>query len=81
MEIEDEPGFAAQDKPKVVFLAIALDHGFVGVPLVRVEVQHGNELYRDILEHRSEAGTQVADGRIRHLDTHHSTQNRGNIAE
>ena len=38
-------------------------------------------LYGDVLEHGSEAGTPVADGRVRYLDIHHGTQNQSDIAE
>lgn len=44
VETEDEPGFAVQNEPEIVFLALDLNNSFVGVPLVRVEVQHGDEL-------------------------------------
>lgn len=40
-----------------------------------------NELYRNILEHWGEAGTPVANGRVRHLDVHYGTQNQSDIAE
>ena len=33
------------------------------------------------MEHGSEAGTPVADGRVRYLDIHHGTQNQSDIAE
>ena len=81
MEAEDKAGFAVQNEPEVVFLALYLDHSFIGVPLVRVEIECGNELYGDVLEHGSEAGTPVADGRVRYLDIHHGTQNQSDIAE
>lgn len=44
VEAENKPGFAVQDEPEVVFLTLDLHNSFVGVPLVRVEVQHGDEL-------------------------------------
>ena len=81
VEAEHKAGFAVQNKPEVVFLALYLHHGFVSMPLVRVEIQRGNELYRNILEHWGEAGTPVANGRVRHLDVHYGTQNQSDIAE
>ena len=81
METEDKAGLTVQNEPEVVFLALYLHHGFVSMPLVRVEIQRGNELYRNILEHWGEAGTPVANGRVRHLDVHYGTQNQSDIAE
>ena len=81
MKTEDKAGFTVQNEPEVVFLALYLDHSFIGVPLVRVEIQRRNELYRNVLEHWGEAGTPVADGRVRYLDIHHGTQNQSDIAE
>lgn len=53
----------------------------IGVPLVRVEIQRRNELYRNVLEHWGEAGTPVADSRVRYPDIHYGTQNQSDIAE
>ena len=44
MEAEDKAGFAVENEPEVVFLALYLNDGFVGVPLVRVEIERGDEL-------------------------------------
>lgn len=81
MEAEDKAGFTVQNKPEVVLLPLDLHHSFIGVPLVGVEIECGKELYSDVLEHGSEAGTPVADGRMRYLDIHHGTQNQSDIAE
>lgn len=81
VEAEEEPGFAVQDEPEVVFLALDFDHSLISVPLVRVEVQHGDELQGDVVEQGSEAGTPVADGCVGNLDIHRSTQDQGDIAE
>ena len=81
MEAEDESGFAVQNKAEVVFLALDLYHSLIGVPLVRVEIQHRNELYGDVLKHGGKAGTPVADGRVGHLEIHHGTQDQSDIVE
>ena len=81
MEAEDKASLAIQNKPEVVLLPLDLHHSFIGVPLVRVEIECGKELYGDVLEHGGEAGTPVADGRVGNLDIHHSTQNQSDIAE
>mgnify|MGYP000760730512 FL=1 len=73
METKNKAGFTVENEPKVVFLALDLDHSFIGVPLVRVEIKRRNELYSNVLKHGSEAGTPVADGRVRYLDIHHGT--------
>ena len=73
MEAEDKAGFTVQNKPEVVLLPLDLHHSFIGVPLVRVEIKRWDELYGNVLEHRGEAGTPVADGRVRYLDIHHGT--------
>lgn len=44
MEAEDKTGFAVQNEPDVVFLALNLNDSFIGVPLVRVEIERRNEL-------------------------------------
>ena len=44
MEAEDKAGFAVENKPEVVFLALYLNYGFIGVPLVRVKIERRNEL-------------------------------------
>lgn len=75
MEAEDKAGFAVENEPEVIFFAPYFDHGFVGVPLVRVEIECRNELQGDVLKQGSEIGTPVADGRVRYLDIHYSTQN------
>lgn len=81
MEAEDKPGFAVQNEPEVVFGALYLYHGFVGLPLVRVEIERRNKLQRDVLEHGGEASTPVANGRVGNLDIHHGAQNQSNIAK
>ena len=81
MEAEDKAGLAVQDEPEVVFHALYLHHGFISVPLVRVEIERRNELYGNVLEHWGEAGTPVANGRVRYLYIHHGTQNQSDIAE
>ena len=73
METKNKAGFTVENEPKVVFLALDLDHSFIGVPLVRVEIKRRNELYGHVLEQRGEIGTPVADGRVRYLDIHHGT--------
>ena len=81
VETKDKAGFAVQNEPEVVFPALYFDHGFIGVPLVRVEIERRNELYGHVLEQRGEIGTPVADGGMGNLDIHHGTQNQGDIAE
>ena len=81
METEDKAGLTVQNEPEVVFLALYLHHGFVSMPLVRVEIQRGNELYRNILEHRGEVSTPVTDGRMGYPDIHHGTQNQSDVAK
>lgn len=81
MEAENKACLTVQNEPEVVFLALYLHHGFIGVPLVRVEIQRRNELYGNVLEHWGEAGTPVADGRVRYLDIHYSTQNQSDVAQ
>jgi len=71
MEAEDKASLAVQNEPEVVFLALYFNHGFIGVPLVRVEIQRWNELNSDVLKHRGEASTPVADGGVGNLDIHH----------
>ena len=70
MEAEDKASLAVQNEPEIVFLALYFNHGFIGVPLVRVEIQRWNELNSDILKHRGEARP-VADGGVGNLDIHH----------
>ena len=81
MEAEDKTGFAVQNEPEIVFLPLYLDHGFIGVPFVRVKIECRNKLYSDILEQRSEAGTPIANSCVGHLDIHHGTQDQSDIAE
>ena len=73
MEAEDKACLAVENEPELVFHALFLNDGFIGVPLVRVEIKRRNELYSNVLKHGSEAGTPVADGRVRYLDIHHGT--------
>ena len=44
MEAENKAGFAVQNEPEVVFLTLYLNNSFIGVPLVRVEIERRNEL-------------------------------------
>ena len=81
MKTEDKAGLTVQNEPEVVFLPLDLHHGFIGVPLVRVEIERRNELYGDVLEHGGEAGTPVTDDRMGYPDIHHGTQNQSDIAE
>lgn len=81
MEAEDKAGFAVQNEPEIVFLALYFNHGFIGVPLVRVEIERRNELYSHVLEHRGEVSTPVTDGRMGYPDIHHGTQNQSDVAE
>ena len=81
METEDKAGLTVQNEPEVVFLAQYLHNSFIGVPLVRVEIERRNELYGDVLEHGSEVSTPVTDGRMGYPDIHHGTQNQSDVAE
>jgi len=81
MKTEDETGLAVQDKPEVVFLTLDLDHGFIGVPLVGVEIERRDELESDVLEQRGKAGAPVADGCVGNVDVHGCPQDQGNVAE
>ena len=81
MEAEDKACLAVENEPEVVFLTLYLNDGFIGVPLVRVEIERRNELYSDVLVHRGETGTPVADGRVGDLEIHHSPQNQGDIVK
>ena len=81
MEAKDKARLAVQNEPKVVFLALYLNDSFIGVPLVRVEIECRNELYGHVLEHRGEVGTPVTNGSVGYLDIHHHTQNQCDIAE
>ncbi len=81
MEAEDKAGFAVQNEPEVVFLALYFHHGFVGVPLVRVEVERRDELYRNVMEHGGKVGTPVTDGGVGDPDIHHGAQNQSDITE
>ena len=73
VKAEDKSGFTVQNEPEVVFAAPDLYHGLIGMPLIRVEIQHGNELKSDVLEQGDKAGTPVADGRVGDPDIHHGT--------
>ena len=81
MEAEDKACLTVQNEPEVVFFALYFNDGFIGVPLVRVEIKRRNELYGHVLEQRGKVGTPVTDGRVRHLDIHYSTQNQSDVAK
>lgn len=81
METEDKAGLTVQNEPEVVFLAQYLHQSFIGVPLVRVEIERRNELYSHVLEHRGEVSTPVTDGRMGCPDIHHGTQNQSDVAK
>lgn len=44
METKNKASLTVQNKPKVVFLALYLNNSFIGVPLVRVEIERRNQL-------------------------------------
>lgn len=44
MEAKDKSSLAVQNEPEVVFLALYFNDSFIGVPLVRVEIEGRNEL-------------------------------------
>ena len=81
MEAEDKASLAVQNEPEVVFFALYLHDSFIGMPLVRVEIERRNELYSHVLEHRGEVSTPVTDGRMGYPDIHHGTQNQSDVAE
>ena len=81
MESENKAGFAVENEPEVVFFALYFDYGFIGMPLVRVEIECRNELYGNVLKHRGETGTPVADGRVGNLNIHGGLQNQSDVAE
>lgn len=81
MESENKACLAVQNEPEVVFLTLYLDYSFIGVPLVRVEIECRNELYGDVLEQWGKVSTPVTDGRVGHLDIHHGPQDQSDIAE
>ena len=81
METENETCLTVQNEPEVVFHALYLNNSFISVPLVRVKIEHRNELYRNVLEHRRELGTPVANGGMGDLNIHNRAQNQGDIAE
>ena len=73
MEVEDKAGLAVENEPEVIFFAMYFDYGFIGVPLVRVGIERWNELYGNVLGHRGEVRTPVADGSVRYADIYHGT--------
>lgn len=81
MKAENKAGFAVQNKPEVVFLTPYLNNSFIGVPLVRVEIERRNELQSDVLEQGCELGTPIADSGMGDLNIHHRVQNQSDIAE
>ena len=81
MEAKDKARLTVQNEPEVVFPALYFNDGFIGVPLVRVEIERRNELYSHVLEHRGEVSTPVTDGRMGYPDIHHGTQNQSDVAE
>lgn len=44
MEAKDKARLTVQNEPEVVFLALYLNDSFIGMPLVRVEIECWNEL-------------------------------------
>lgn len=44
VEAQDKACLAVQDEPEVIFLTTNFDDSFIGVPLIRVEIQGWNEL-------------------------------------
>lgn len=81
MEAKGKVSSAVQNEADVVFLALYPNDSFIGMPLFRVEIQCRNELYRNALKHWYEAGTPVANGRVRYPDIHCATQNQNDIVE
>lgn len=81
MKTENKASFTVQNEPEVVLLPLDLHHSFIGVPLVRVEIERRNELYSHVLEHRGEVSTPVTDGRMGYPDIHHGTQNQSDVAK
>lgn len=81
MEAEDKTRLTVQNEPEVVFHALYFNDGFIGVLLVRVEIERRNELYSDIFEDGGELGTPVANGCVGDLEIHHSPQNQGDIVK
>lgn len=75
METKDKAGFGIHNQPEIMLNALNFDHCFVCMPFVGIEIERWNELQGDVLKQGSEIGTPVADGRVRYLDIHYSTQN------
>lgn len=81
MEAKDKACLAVQNEPEVVLLPLDFHHSFIGVPLVRVEIERRNELYSHVLEHRGEVSTPVTDSRVGYPDIHHRAQNQSDVAK
>ena len=81
MEAKDKACLTVQNEPEVVFLALYFNDGFVGVPLIKIDIQRRNELDGNVLEHGGEADTPVADDRVRFPDIHHGAQNQSDIVQ
>ena len=74
MKPEYEAGFSVHNQPEVVLHALDFDHRFVSMPLIGIEIQRRNELYRNILKQRRKAGTPIADGGVGNPDIHGGLQ-------
>jgi len=80
VKTEDKTSFAVDNEPDVMLDAFDRNDGFIGVPLVGMEIHRGNELNSDVVEQGCEFLTPVSDGNVRDFDIIHHSQDHSNIS-
>lgn len=81
MEAYDESGLAINNKPYVMLDPRNLDHSLVCMPFVRIEVKHGQQLYSEVVEERSEFRTPIGNRGMGNVLVIDGTQNKADITE
>lgn len=81
MKADHEAGLAVNDEPEVVLDPGDFYNGFIGVPLIGIEVEQRQELDTHVIEERGELGTPVADSNMRDFDRKDGSQDETDVAE
>lgn len=79
VKTEHKAGFTVDNEPNVMLLTVYLHYGFIGMPLVRVEVHHRHELHRYAVKDGSELLAPVGDRNMRQLNAVELIEHEGNV--
>ena len=81
MQTDHESCFAVDYEPEIVLDSGNFNYGFIGVPLVGIDIRQGQERNTHIIKQGCESGAPVADGNMRNRDGEGCAQDETDVAK